>query len=388
MREVRGKALWFVVEPPGAITTSNEPGRAFIREAMGRRGHATIKRVFGLDWSAIVALAEADGETEAKGGLSVRAEPMLDRLGRMTAILVRAEAPLVIGTATSPATIVPKRGLERIAGTDPAVRTGLALAERFARTALPVLIVAEAGAGTRDLVETIHQASAFRARPIVTLEAASVDGPLAEIPSVATLSIDGGTLFIEGIDELEPRGQSELLSLLEHGGLGDVRLVCSARSELRPLVLAGRFERALYQLLRSATVTLPPLRDRSDKVLLAERLLGAIAPSTTLSPATRAAIERYSFPGNLLELETAMEHASALVGGQGRLEPFHLPPEMTEKSDGSRDGAEGTKSTAERTALEEAMRFGRGNLSVTAKRLGVARSTLYRMLERHGMRGE
>ncbi len=375
-----------MVEPPGAITTSNDPGRAFIREATGRRGHATIKRVFGFDWSALSALAEADGETEAKRGLLVRAEPMLDRVGRMTAILVRAEGPLTSGTATSAATSVPKRGLDRIAGTDAAVRTGLALAERFARTALPVLIIAEAGAGTRDLVETIHQASAFRARPIVTLEAASVDGPLAKIPSVATLSMGGGTLFIDGIDDLKPLGQSELLSALEHGGLGDVRFIGSARSELRPLVLAGRFDRALYQLLRSATVTLPRLRDRSDKVLLAERVLGAIAPSTTLSPATRAAIERYAFPGNLLELETAMEHASALAGGQGRLDPFHLPPEMTDKNDGPHDGAEGTKSTAERTALEEAMRFGRGNLSVTAKRLGVARSTLYRMLERHGMR--
>lgn len=374
-----------MVEPPGTITTSNDHGRTLIREALQGRGHATTKRVLGIDYAALANLGARGGELVARDGHVVRVEPMLDGSGRVSSLLVRADAPAGADEVKTPPSKKNRaRGFARLAGSDPMTRTGLHLAERFARTSLPILVIAEPGAGARDLVGGMHAASVMADKPLVTQDAASLRSPIAESPAFVQLARTGGTLYLEGIDELGLEEQSELVGELDHGSLRDVHLVCSAPADVRPLVGTGALRRDLHQILHTATITLPPLRDRTDKVALAERMLSEIAPRATLSAAAREFIEQHPFHGNLLELEAVLEHASALAGADGALEPRHFPPEVR-PHESSGAGLGGTKHGAERRVLEEAIRFAGGNMSVAAKRLGVARSTLYRMLERHGM---
>lgn len=372
-----------MVEPRGTISTSNDHGRTHLREALRGRGHPTAKRVLGLDYRALAALGARGGEVVTDAGLLVEVEPMFAESGRVSALLVRAEPPDG-SRARAPASHKRDRarGFARIAGSDPTVRMALGLAERFARASLPILVVAEPGAGTRDLVLGIHAESAHRDEPFVPLDPSSIEPGFVKSAVLIGLASTGGTLFIEGLEDVRVEVQDELLAELEHGALHEVLFVGSVRSSPRALVDAGLVRQPLHQALRAATITLPPLRDRTDKVALAERMLAEIAPAATLSAAARSVIERHRFPGNLLELEGALEHASAL--SDGVVEPRHFPEEMLDRESVS-PGPAGTKLGAERAAIEEAVRFAAGNMSVAAKRLGVARSTLYRMLERHGM---
>jgi transcriptional regulator of acetoin/glycerol metabolism len=218
----------------------------------------------------------------------------------------------------------------------------------------------------------------------VTVVASSLRTPLSLDPNIGGLAVSGGTLFVDGLEELSLEGQAELLAELDHGVLRDVRLVCSVRTDPPSLVARGVLSRALHHELRAATISLPPLRDRIDRVAVAERMLGDIAPGVAMSAAARAVIERYRFPGNLLELEGALERASALALDDRVLEVEHLPEEMLGLAPDARSEG-GLAATAERAVVEEAVKGAGGNMTVAARRLGVARSTLYRMMERHGV---
>jgi transcriptional regulator of acetoin/glycerol metabolism len=133
---------------------------------------------------------------------------------------------------------------------------------------------------------------------------------------------------------------------------------------------------------------LPPLRARVDRHTLAQALLARMANERRMprapvpSPAALAWIERHDWPGNVRELRTALEYAIVLAAGAPRLELWHLPVERSEVPTTRKDSL----SSVKREALLAALERSRGNLSVAARELGVARSTLYRMLGRHGLR--
>jgi len=101
-----------------------------------------------------------------------------------------------------------------------------------------------------------------------------------------------------------------------------------------------------------------------------------------LSPAALAWIEAHGWPGNVRELRTALEYAVVFAAGASRLELWHLPLERSDPPAGRHDPL----SSIKRDALLRALEHSRGNLSAASRELGVARSTMYRMLERHGLK--
>ena len=302
-----------------------------------------------------------------------------------------------------------------IVGSDPAIASARDQAARFAHSDLPVLVLAETGAGKEIFARAIHAASPRAAGPFVAVNCGALTGTLLESelfgygPGAFTGAAaggrtgklgaaDGGTLFLDEVGELSPSAQAMLLRFLEDGTFyrvgeaserrADVRLIAATSRDLPALATNDQFRSDLYFRMRGVVLRLPPLRNRNDRSELARALLDRIARQRGLpkplglSSAARAWIERHDWPGNVRELRSALEYAVVLAGDAPRIELWHLPVEETATPAATFD----LRAQAERAALLRALSQGRGNLSDAARSLGVARSTLYRMLDRHGLR--
>jgi len=297
-----------------------------------------------------------------------------------------------------------------IRGDDPTLQAAKDRAARFARTNLPVLLLAETGTGKELMARAIHAASRRRQGPFIALNCGAFSGTLLESelfgygdaaftgarPGGKKGKLDaaeGGTLFLDEIGEMGPTLQVALLRVLEDGTFHrvgeveprsvDLRLVCATCRDLPQMVADGRFRSDLYFRIRGACLGLPPLRERRDLLLLTDALLRELATEQgrampSVSEPARAAMARHAWPGNVRELKTALAHAMALADDE--IGPEHLPAEPALLFEPSR-----SRDAAERSALLAALSASGSNLSEAARRLGIARSTLYRMMARHGV---
>ncbi|MCA9514610.1 MAG: sigma 54-interacting transcriptional regulator, partial [Myxococcales bacterium] len=217
--------------------------------------------------------------------------------------------------------------------------------------------------------------------------------------------------FLDEVAEMSPALQSALLRVLEDGRYtrvgdsrpcqADVRLVCATSRDLVAMVAEGAFRSDLYYRIRGATVTLPPLRARSDILELADGILAQLAEEAGeaaphLDEAVRRVLVAHAWPGNVRELRMTLHYANVLAGGNGVITRDDLPAELLDAVaeahgvglEASPGGDEhGLLATSERHALEEALRTAGGNMTRAASLLGVARSTLYRMLRKHDLHG-
>jgi transcriptional regulator of acetoin/glycerol metabolism len=314
----------------------------------------------------------------------------------------------------------------RIAGDDPVLVDARARAARFAATELPVVLLAETGTGKELMAQAIHAASARAGGPFVAVNCGAIPETLLEselfgyAPGAFTGArargnegrigaAAGGTLFLDEIAEMSPALQAALLRVLEDGSysrVGDARelrssfrLICATCKDLRQLVATGAFRSDLYYRLQGVELALPTLRTRRDTRLLAEHILELLATETcsllpTLSEGTAREIASRSWPGNVRELKTALRYALVMAEGATTLEPEHLPPAnpfatVAHTPTASTGGTTAQSAAdAEGDALRRALAESRGNLTAAARMLGVARSTLYRMMLRHGLRAD
>jgi len=203
-----------------------------------------------------------------------------------------------------------------------------------------VLIQGEPGSGKELVARAVHAQSGRGARPMISLNCAAIPSLLIESELFGTSpgpgeqrsglveAADGSTIFLDEIGELTLDGQARLVRLLRDGDIRsanttirravDVRLIAATHRNLRSLVDAGRFLAELHTLLQTTMLTVPPLRERGDDVVeLANRLLQRIChklskPEIKLSDAALSAIRNYGWPGNIRELENALERAVIL----------------------------------------------------------------------------
>lgn len=330
----------------------------------------SVEEVFGLDWAAIVRAGR-------------EAKPLETRLGRYGVELLRRGPEALEGASLR---ALPARSagveLELLRGADEATRASYELAMRFARTDLPLSISAEPGSGAETLARAIHEASDRRAAPLVVLRGASLEPELvlAEVDPSAH-----GTLFVGELDEAPLDTQHWLASELASGRLAETRLLAGVSPGLAERAARGGFAPELYRMLRGTTLVLPPLRERDDLPRLVTQLSRSLgAAGLEVDGDFLAALRRHAWPGNLEELRGALAHAIAHAGAGSAPSRSDLPESVL----AARPRVEShqlSRRHAERVALEAALRAARGNLSVAARKLGVARTTLYRMLDRHGL---
>lgn len=297
-----------------------------------------------------------------------------------------------------------------IYGHDPILQNALTKAKRAATTNYTVVINGESGTGKEMVSQSIHQESPRADKPFIALNCGSIPKNLAEShlfgyeagaftgakqvgqPGVFEQA-DGGTLFLDEIAELPMEVQISLLRILQDfkvtriGGNKpiqvDVRLITATHTNLWHKVQEGSFRADLFYRLQGIQIELPPLRERQDRLQLANRLLKEIKmelqkPSLTFSPAAEQLIENYSWPGNIRQLSGALREA-AFTAMSHIIDIDCLPSYIVEsflafKSSGS------LLQDNENQLILETMRKVEGNISEAARILGIGRNTLYRKL--------
>lgn len=426
-----------LIEPPGRIARCNEAARALLGSAGVR---SDLRRVFGVDFAGLVAMAGRDdleiALEVAPGGATVRlrVEP-IESDGDWIAALVLLEpsgrrAAPQRGERRHPATArtatgTPPDPFAALFTEDQTMRTALTFAQRIARSELPVMLLAETGSGKELVAQGIHGASGRGAEPFVAVNCGSIQPSLLESelfgygPGAFTgaerrgrdgylAAAANGTLFLDEVAEMPLAMQAALLRVLETRTFRRVgetelrragcRVICATCRDLPAMVAAGEFRRDLFFRLKGATVSLPPLRERTDVLALARHLLAELARARGMSRPPRlgdgvaARLTEATWPGNVRELKTALEVALVLAEGGDTIRVDHLPEELpgelTDDLAGTAPlggGRPAALADAEALAVRRALRDSNGNISRTAATLGVARSTLYRMMKRHGL---
>lgn len=293
-----------------------------------------------------------------------------------------------------------------------ALRDGV---RRLGPTRLTVLVRGESGTGKERVARGLHAASDRAGGPFVAVDCAALPEGLAQAELFGHVrgaftgaeraregvvqAADGGTLFLDEVGDLPAGTQAALLRTLADGTvqrLGaldraavDVRVVAATSRDLEAEVAAGRFRADLRFRLAAARLDVPPLRERGeDTVLLARVLLEGAAgeagrPGLVLGEDAVAAVRSARWPGNVRELANAMRRAAVFADG-GVVHAADL---------GLRAAAPGlptlaeARSRAERDYLDELLRAAGGNVSAAARRAGVHRTELHRLMRRHGLRG-
>jgi DNA-binding NtrC family response regulator len=218
---------------------------------------------------------------------------------------------------------------------------------------------------------------------------------------------DGGTLFLDEIGDLRPALQAKLLRLVQEQGFErvggirtlkvDVRFIASTSTNLEALLRRGTFRQDLYYRLKVVTVTLPALRDRKEDLeILTHHFIEKYGaelkrPPKPVSPEAAALPAYYDWPGNVCELENAVERAVTL-STDSEIGPHDLPIlEPTDERAADRTGAgryHDAVSQFKRQFLQDALAKAGGNQTRAAEALGLRRTYLARLLKEYGIRSQ
>jgi len=206
----------------------------------------------------------------------------------------------------------------------------------------------------------------------------------------------GGTMFLDEVDHLAPELQGKLLRALDQKSIRrlgatatrqfDVRIVAATNTDLAAAVQAGRFREDLFYRLNVIALGLPPLRERGDDViLLAEAFLRKFSvqyqlPQLALSPEVRRALLTHPWPGNVRELRNAIER-SVLLSPPGTFALSGLTAAPVRPGAASALPFPATLAEIQRAAARAMLDAAGGNRSEAARRLGISRSRLQRLLE-------
>ncbi len=304
------------------------------------------------------------------------------------------------------------RPVEQMVGQSPAMQEVYRLVRRAGPTDKAILIQGESGTGKELVARALHEHSQRANRPMVVINCAALPEPLLESemfghekgaftgavaakPGLFEVA-DGSTLFIDEIGELAPSLQAKLLRVLEDGSLRrvgslkerrvNVRLLAATNRNLEAEVRAGRFRQDLYYRINVMSLELPPLRERNGDVrLLIDHFLG---PDWSIEPQALAAMQRYDWPGNVRELANAIERAKILA--DDHIVHLHDLPRDIVRSVSSETASEPAAvadadalASIQRAHIIDVLRRTGGNKARAARKLGISRRSLYRLIDKY-----
>jgi transcriptional regulator of acetoin/glycerol metabolism len=324
---------------------------------------------------------------------------------RPTSITTRvARAPAGDAARTGPT-------LDEIVGGDPAMLDRLRIAQRVHARALPLLLQGESGSGKTQLARALHEAGPHAAGGFVAINCAAIPQELIESELFGyragaftgaakqgspgrLVAAHGGTLFLDEIGDMPLALQGRLLQVLSEGEFVPVgatepvrvrfALVSASLRDLAALVREGRFREDLYFRLSGATLALPALRERADRMALIERAFERAADEAgqaraALSDAARRLLAAHAWPGNLRELQHVARFAIAVNDG----DDIGLDALPAALRDAGRTGAAvptDQRCDSDPAAVADMLERTGWNVSEAAARLGVSRATLHRRL--------
>ncbi len=298
-----------------------------------------------------------------------------------------------------------------LVGRSPAMRNLLDLLPTVAQGDTTVLIQGETGTGKELVARALHSLGPRRDGPFVAVNcsalpdtlleselfgyrAGAFTGAVRDKPGRFALA-EGGTLFLDEIGDVSPALQVRLLRVLQertYEPLGatrprstNVRIVVATHRDLPAMVQVGTFRLDLYYRVNVMRLELPPLRSRREDIpLLVDHLLARLnlqqgRAVAGVTPEVLAALTAHDYPGNVRELQNALEHAMVLCR-EGLIGLAHLPPGFGLPKGVAPAGAglAGAVQASEARALQEALARHHGNRQAAARELGVHKSTFFR----------
>jgi two-component system response regulator HydG len=333
------------------------------------------------------------------------------------------------------------RGMGSLVGRSPAMEKIYRILSKVAFTAHPVLIVGESGTGKELMARTIHLNGPNATKPFLPVDCGWLDPNLLEAELFGRIgqstagthcaetgvlaSVEGATVFLDEVGEMPLELQGKLLRALQQkevrpasGGEPvplTARVLAASSRDLSAMVDAGRFRKDLFYRLNVVKLQIPPLRERRQDIpLLAAHMLELLVPQTeepyTLGADTVQLLMEHDWPGNVRELQHAIERACALSSGP----VLHLGDMPTQLQDvrlhrgaemhpslsrtgageglGPGPGSAGDLPTRvlsiaemEKNAILNTLRQLKGDKLMTAKLLGIGKTTLYRKLKEYGL---
>ena len=289
--------------------------------------------------------------------------------------------------------------------------------ERVAPTNVSVMLLGASGTGKELLARGVHDCSVRKDGSFVAINCAAIPENLLEselfghekgaftgavktTPGKIELA-DGGTLFLDEVCDIPLPLQVKLLRFLQErtiervGGRKaisvDTRIVCATHQDLEAMIGAGTFREDLFYRLAEIVVKVPPLSDRpGDAVLLAKHFLTRLAKEMNpqvkgFAPDALAAIDSWAWPGNVRELENRVKRA--VIMADSKL----VTAEDLDLTQSAADGADialnlkAAREQADRRMIRQALARSEGNISNTAKLLGISRPTLYDLLKQYDL---
>ena len=318
------------------------------------------------------------------------------------------------------AELIGTRGFGRLIGSSQSLEKTLKQARAVADTNATILIIGENGTGKEMLARAIHEESRRARAPFIAVSCAALPESLIESElfghekgafTSATHArmgrfelADGGTLFLDEVVELSPNVQVKLLRVLQErafervGGTKtlnvDIRLIAASNRDLETEVEGDNFRRDLFYRLNVVPLVLPPLRERREDIPgLAAHFAAKAAEkhgraTPQLSPELIDSLHEYDWPGNVRELENLMERL-VLLDRQPALGLEFLPEKMLKVLPApgvpSETTFEGAVTALKQRLIVGALETEGGNKAAAAKRLGISRSYLHRLISEFGI---
>jgi DNA-binding NtrC family response regulator len=307
-------------------------------------------------------------------------------------------------------------------GESEAIRSVVRLIEEVANSEVTVLIEGESGTGKEIVARSIHAQSARHDRPFISVNCAALAEPLLEaelfghVRGAFTGAVankpgrfqlaDGGTLFLDEIGDLSPKGQGDLLRVLEDGAFRmvggselirvDVRVIAATNKDLQVAVKEGQFREDLFYRLQIVPVSMPPLRERAEDIpLLVEKFFEDFSAKhkrrrKRMSAEALQACQRFPWPGNVRQLRNTIERL-VITCRETIVDVEHLPDFLRDYDRNSttftvRPGT--PLAEVERMLIRQTLTHVTSNREDAAKALGISRRALQYKLKEYGLLSE
>jgi len=321
------------------------------------------------------------------------------------------------GVSAAPAERVPIAS--NVVVVDPLMKRVFDMVSKVADTPITVLILGETGVGKDIVANAMHEQSDRADKPFVTLNCSALPETLLESELFGHErgsftgadrrklgyfeAAAGGTIFLDEIGEMPLGVQAKLLRVLEQrtitrvGGTSqidiDVRVLCATNRNLELECQRGRFREDLFFRISAFTLVVPPLRDRPSEIRpLAHHFARQFAlelgqPPPVFSDAALALLDGYPWTGNVRELRNAIERAVVLAPG-GKIVPEHLPERIAASAakTAKPSDVKSRVASVERNAVLDALDACDGNQTRAARRLGISRFALIRLMQKYGLK--
>ena len=393
----------------------------------GQEGFYWLDRILEIDPQAVVILITAYGDVEmAVRAIKAGATDFVLKPWQNEKLLATLSAAMTIRQSRTQMDQLRSRqqhlqaDLEQhfqgFVGGSAAMRGVFATIQKVARTDANILILGENGTGKELVARELHRQSLRSHEAFITVDMAALNAGLFESELFGHVkgaftdaredragrfeTASGGTLFLDEIANLPLVLQSKLLTVLQSREVTrigsnkpkqiNIRLISATNMPINDMVHEKKFRQDLLYRINTVEIRLPPLRERVEDIrALVQHFLSKYGqryhkPHTQVPGATFDKLERYTWPGNVRELEHAVERALILSEGD-ILQPDDFFLTTQQIGDDASVSVERKLDEVEKDAIQKALTKHNGNITQTAKELGLTRTALYRRLEKHGL---